>query len=163
MKNFDLIVIGAGNAFDVLRGAGAAGLNVAVVEKGPLGGTCPNRGCIPSKLVLAHAVHVPAEIELYALHETKLVRQEVGRASAEQLEKLLLDLQDKGIACEFTTRFGNPESVLCEIAQATGADLIVMGTHGRTGFERAVLGSVAERTVALAPCPVMTVREPDDT
>ncbi len=55
MKTFDVIVLGAGNSFDVIRDAGAAGLQVAVVEKGPLGGTCPNRGCIPSKLVLAHA------------------------------------------------------------------------------------------------------------
>ncbi|MEM8884559.1 MAG: dihydrolipoyl dehydrogenase [Planctomycetota bacterium] len=55
MEHFDLIVLGAGNAMDVLRAAGRAGLRTAVIEKGPLGGTCPNRGCIPSKLLLAHA------------------------------------------------------------------------------------------------------------
>ncbi|MHC4847818.1 MAG: dihydrolipoyl dehydrogenase family protein [Planctomycetota bacterium] len=55
MRNFDLIVLGAGNSADVYRAADAAGLRTAIVEKGPLGGTCPNRGCIPSKLLLAHA------------------------------------------------------------------------------------------------------------
>ena len=39
-----------------------------------------------------------------------------------------------------------------------GADLIVMGTHGRTGFKRAIMGSVAARVVALATCPVLTLR-----
>ncbi|MHC4958198.1 MAG: dihydrolipoyl dehydrogenase family protein [Planctomycetota bacterium] len=55
MRDFDLIVLGSGNSADVHRAANAAGLRTAVVEKGPLGGTCPNRGCIPSKLLLAHA------------------------------------------------------------------------------------------------------------
>jgi nucleotide-binding universal stress UspA family protein len=40
------------------------------------------------------------------------------------------------------------------------ADLIVIGTHGRGGVDRALLGSVADRMVRLAPCPVLTVREP---
>jgi nucleotide-binding universal stress UspA family protein len=40
------------------------------------------------------------------------------------------------------------------------ADLIVIGTHGRGGIDRALLGSVADRVVRLAPCPVLTVREP---
>lgn len=52
---FDLIVFGGGNAISVARDVAAAGRRVALVEKGPLGGTCPNRGCIPSKLLLGHA------------------------------------------------------------------------------------------------------------
>jgi len=43
-------------------------------------------------------------------------------------------------------------------AQQLGADLIVMGTHGRTGLAHAFVGSVAERTLRIAPCPVLTVR-----
>jgi nucleotide-binding universal stress UspA family protein len=48
-------------------------------------------------------------------------------------------------------------------ARAVNADLIVLGTHGRTGIERLVLGSVAERVVQTAPCPVLTVRAPVST
>ena len=44
------------------------------------------------------------------------------------------------------------------MAKRVGADLVVVGTHGRTGLARVALGSVAERVVALAPCPVLTVR-----
>ena len=44
------------------------------------------------------------------------------------------------------------------MAKGIGADLIVMGTRGLTGIKHAMLGSVAERTVRLAPCPVLTVK-----
>jgi mycothione reductase len=50
-KHYDLIVFGGGNAISTAIDCGAKGMNVALVEKGPLGGTCPHRGCIPSKLL----------------------------------------------------------------------------------------------------------------
>src|SRR6478672_4929026 len=52
---FDLIVFGGGNAISTAIECGAAGMNVALVERGPLGGTCPHRGCIPSKLLIGYA------------------------------------------------------------------------------------------------------------
>lgn len=52
---------------------------------------------------------------------------------------------------------------ICDAAEAWLADLIAMGTHGRTGFTRAFVGSVAERTVRNAPCPVLTVRDRGDS
>ena len=48
---------------------------------------------------------------------------------------------------------------MVDTAERIGADLIVMGTRGLTGLKHVVLGSVAERTVRLAPCPVITVKE----
>ena len=54
---------------------------------------------------------------------------------------------------------GRPAHVIIDQAIARGTDLIVMGTHGRTGVAHLVLGSVAERVVRLAPCPVLTVRD----
>jgi nucleotide-binding universal stress UspA family protein len=50
---------------------------------------------------------------------------------------------------------------MAEYAAERGNDLIVMGTHGRTGFAHLLLGSVAERLVRTAPCPVLTVRHPE--
>jgi len=47
-------------------------------------------------------------------------------------------------------------------AEKIGADLIVMGTHGRTGLAHVFLGSVAERTLRNAPCPVLTIQSPDE-
>ena len=55
MEDFDFLVIGTGSGLDVANVAANQGQSVAVVEKGPIGGTCLNRGCIPSKLLLYHA------------------------------------------------------------------------------------------------------------
>ena len=53
---------------------------------------------------------------------------------------------------------GPPAETIVRIAHERGADLIVMGTNGRTGLSHVLLGSVAEKVVRLAPCPVLTVR-----
>src|SRR5919198_4335101 len=55
MQEFDLIVIGSGSGLDVANAAAQAGLRVAIIEKGRMGGTCLNRGCIPSKLLIYSA------------------------------------------------------------------------------------------------------------
>lgn len=55
VDEFDFLVIGSGSGLDVANAAAARGLSVAIVEEGPLGGTCLNRGCIPSKRLLYHA------------------------------------------------------------------------------------------------------------
>ncbi len=53
---------------------------------------------------------------------------------------------------------GVPHDVIVAVARTVGADLVVMGTHGRSGLNRLMLGSVAENVVRHAPCPVLTVR-----
>jgi len=68
-----------------------------------------------------------------------------------------------GIAIEHHLEYGEPESVILQTAQEVGADLIVMGTHGRTGLRRLLMGSVAEHVVRKAACPVLTVRVPVQT
>lgn len=52
---------------------------------------------------------------------------------------------------------GDPTQVIVELAKQGRYDLIVMGTHGRTGLNHFLVGSVAERVIRLAPCPVLTV------
>lgn len=61
-------------------------------------------------------------------------------------------------AFETTVDWGSPYRQIVEYAIERRADLIVMGTHGRTGVKHALIGSVAEKTVRLSPCPVLTVR-----
>jgi len=52
-----------------------------------------------------------------------------------------------------------PFEEIVKVAEEERADMIVMGTHGRSGLNRILLGSVAERVIRLAPCPVLTVRQ----
>lgn len=55
----------------------------------------------------------------------------------------------------------SPANAIAEYAKDANADLIVMGTHGRGGVAHLLMGSVAERVVRIAPCPVLTVRHPE--
>ncbi len=64
----------------------------------------------------------------------------------------------EGIQCESHLIAQTPSAAIVEAAEQIGADLIVMGTRGLSGLKHILLGSVAERTVRVAPCPVMTVK-----
>ncbi|MFZ0890421.1 MAG: universal stress protein [Candidatus Binataceae bacterium] len=68
-----------------------------------------------------------------------------------------------GVKYELLTRIGEPAATILKTARKLATDVIVMATHGRRGFSRVFLGSVAEMVVREAPCPVLTVRhgEPD--
>ena len=61
-------------------------------------------------------------------------------------------------AWEVEVAAGSPAETIVRVAHKRDADLIVMGTHGRTGLQHVFLGSVAEKVARLAPCPVLTVR-----
>jgi nucleotide-binding universal stress UspA family protein len=82
----------------------------------------------------------------------------------EELEKQLEGLRPQSVAADVGVELrvlqGVAASEICAAAEAGGFDLIVMGTHGRTGVSRFLLGSVAERVVRTAPCAVLTVRLP---
>jgi nucleotide-binding universal stress UspA family protein len=65
---------------------------------------------------------------------------------------------DPALRLERRLEQGDPGSEIVRVAKEVGADWIVIGTHGRTGLLRLVLGSVAEQVLRKAPCPVLTVR-----
>lgn len=67
---------------------------------------------------------------------------------------------DPNVPCERHLLFGEPAHQLVEFANKHAVDLIVIGTHGRTGLFRALMGSVAESVVRHATCPVITVKHP---
>lgn len=75
------------------------------------------------------------------------------------LENLALAVPEKefGKVC-LDVRIGDPGQVAADRAEELGADLIIVGSHGRTGLTRLVLGSVAERVTRLAHCPVLVVK-----
>jgi nucleotide-binding universal stress UspA family protein len=78
---------------------------------------------------------------------------------AAALDGLRAQLADEGVAIRTEAVAGGTVDEIIRVARDGGHDLIVMGTHGYTGLKHLVLGSVAERVVRLAPCPVLTVRE----
>jgi nucleotide-binding universal stress UspA family protein len=81
------------------------------------------------------------------------------RASAKkQLDRLLEKARSAGIRASSLLAAGVAAEQIARVAKGKRADLLVLGTHGRTGFAKVVLGSVAARLVATAPCPVLTVR-----
>jgi nucleotide-binding universal stress UspA family protein len=113
-------------------------------------------------VTLLHAYPVPG----YTVPDGSFV------ASAKMMEELAdqakrhLD-EWRGIAAslgmtgvEVVTAVGEPAHEILQYAREHGTDLIVVGTHGRTGLQHALMGSVAERVVRKAPCPVLTVRPP---
>ena len=102
---------------------------------------------------------LPSEYEMYApgLRERVIAQIEKGLAAAQ------LRAETAGVSAVETKMIeGYPAADIAKFAAQGGFDLIVMGTHGRRGFQRAMLGSVAERVVRTAPCPVLTVRSPED-
>jgi nucleotide-binding universal stress UspA family protein len=79
---------------------------------------------------------------------------------AEQIAKRAVDaLTPTGLATETALREGDPRSAIVDEAEEWGADLIVVGSHGRTGLSRWLLGSVAQAVVGHAPCSVEVVRQ----
>jgi nucleotide-binding universal stress UspA family protein len=85
--------------------------------------------------------------------------EHVMASHGEQLERTKKELEDAG-AKNVSTQLlrGVPASEIVDFAKQMAADLIVMGTHGRTGLEHVIVGSVAERIVRRATCPVLVVR-----
>jgi nucleotide-binding universal stress UspA family protein len=85
--------------------------------------------------------------------------------SPEELQAVREQLQrikplDSTLSVEYLLEEGDPATAVLQIAQERQCDLIVMGTHGRTGLGRLLIGSVAEQVVRKASCPVLTVKTP---
>ena len=75
-------------------------------------------------------------------------------------DRRLQDIAIEGVTVERVTAVGHDFVEILKYASGNGIDLIVMGTHGRGAVKHMLLGSVAEKVVRKAPCPVLTVRHP---
>ncbi|MDW7771755.1 MAG: universal stress protein [Desulfobulbaceae bacterium] len=73
------------------------------------------------------------------------------------LEEIKKRCEEQGVAVETFVREGEPHAQITELADEIGATLIVMGTHGRKGISRLLMGSVTERTIGYAKCPVLII------
>jgi nucleotide-binding universal stress UspA family protein len=84
---------------------------------------------------------------------------DLTKAAEAHLHDLKKDLAAHGFVVETAVIIGKPSRAIVEHAATGHFDMIVMGTHGRSGLQHALMGSVAERVVQKAPCAVLTVRE----
>lgn len=112
-------------------------------------------------LMLLHAYPIPG----YTFPDGSVVAspkmmQDLADQAQKHLEEWRLEAEKLVGAPRVTAEkaVGEPAAEILEAARDARADLIVMGTHGRTGLEHALMGSIAERVVRRALCPVLTVR-----
>ncbi len=112
-----------------------------------------------SKLVLFHAYHLPVEFQqLEGAYLPPDFWANVKSEAQASLARHEAELRESGHSVESVVREGYAATAIVDEANELGADLIVIGTHGLSGLKHMLLGSVAERVVQKAPCPVLTVK-----
>jgi nucleotide-binding universal stress UspA family protein len=112
-----------------------------------------------ARLVLLHAYHLPVEFQqLEGAYLPPDFWANVKLEAEQSLARYKSDLDARGLSVECVVREGYPASVILDEAANQPADLIVIGTHGLSGLRHLLLGSIAERVVQKAPCPVLTVK-----
>ena len=119
---------------------------------------------------LALAEQFGAELHVVNAVDPAMIPPEVGAESVldalrESGRDAVDELHDRGeaagAAVESAVLDGHPQGAILQYVEDHDVDLVVMGTHGRTGLGRWLLGSVTERVVRTCPVPVLTVRRPD--
>ena len=86
---------------------------------------------------------------------------EIEAAFKKQLNDRVTSLKSKVDTISGNVVVGIPFMEIIHAAKELNSDMIIMGTHGRTGLQHVLMGSVAEKVVRRAPCPVLTVKHPD--
>jgi nucleotide-binding universal stress UspA family protein len=108
--------------------------------------------------VLAEVIPVGPDPMLSPVLSPEYYR-ETEEAASQTLGSLIKADWAKPTALETSVQWGVPVDTVVDFAQTHSIDLIVIATHGRTGLSHVLLGSVAERIVREAPCPVLTIRD----
>ena len=105
-------------------------------------------------LTIVSVVDVTEEFETEAPELTERFERQF-KAMVERIKK---QAKAKGVKAEGIVKIGEPYNVIISAAKAKKADLIVMGSHGRRGLSRLLMGSVTERVIGHAKCPVLVVK-----
>lgn len=104
---------------------------------------------------IAHCCEVPVTVVSALVPSHSEQRQQEGR---EAVERTTAQLRNEGLRADGVTRTGEADDVIIKLAEEQGADLIVVGTYGRTGFGKVLVGSVSERVIGKSSCPVLVVK-----
>jgi nucleotide-binding universal stress UspA family protein len=116
-----------------------------------------------ASLHLLHVIEDPLAYggfsgEMYLEEPSPTLRATLVEEAEKKLGARLRPEDRRRLHATTEVTFGAGPKTITDFASSRGIDLIVMGTHGRTGLAHAVMGSVAERVVRTAPCPVLTIR-----
>src|SRR5262245_4923899 len=109
-----------------------------------------------ARLLILHVVEPPAT-SVGGSQAVPPTPEELG-LDEERAKLNAVKPTDESLRTEHRLEVGHTADTVLRVARETGCDLIVMGTHGRTGLGRVLMGSVAEQVLRRAPCPVLTVR-----
>ncbi|MEF8816563.1 MAG: universal stress protein [Salinibacter sp.] len=109
-------------------------------------------------LLLLHVVEVPSLPDAYGVHRSPPDPGVLADRADEVLDAEADSLRTKGLDVTLDVRGGHPAAEILDVADETGATFITIATHGRTGLERVLMGSVAEKVLRQAPCPVCAVK-----
>ena len=167
----DVIVMGRRDKSDLVRSMlgsttekviGHTHSDVLVV---PQGGMIEGKGIIlpvdgsrysdaAAVTVLSLVTQCKAPVTVVSVAVDERLRDD-ARVQAEKVQTLM---RESGVETSIDVRVGRPDEAIIACAKERGADMIVMGSHGRTGLERLLVGSVSERVIGHAECPVMVVK-----
>ncbi|CAG1770559.1 Putative universal stress protein [uncultured bacterium] len=115
-----------------------------------------------AKLYLMHVLDIRVyDINDPDLYNVNIIDEETINKLRERLLKCVNEDTKNKISVEAIIIQGVPFAEIIKAAKECKIDLIVLGTHGRTGLSHAIMGSVAEKVVRKAPCPVLTIRHPE--
>jgi universal stress protein A len=111
-----------------------------------------------ARLTLLHVVQTPLMTGPDTGIGVAQYLDDVQLQARQSLAQYAQRVQDSGLDCEAVIELASPFQHIVDYAATQQVDLIVMGTHGHTGLQHMLLGSVAERVVRLAPCPVLVTQ-----
>jgi nucleotide-binding universal stress UspA family protein len=115
-----------------------------------------------SKILLLHAYHLPVEFQqMEGAYLPPEFWANVKTEAKQTLDRSAEELREQGLDVEAIVREGYAATVIEEEAERQEADVIIIGTRGLSGLKHLLLGSIAERVVQKAPCPVLTVKTAD--
>lgn len=117
-----------------------------------------------TRVIVVSAVRevVPAYSEVYApaAPYSERMMEDLFKYHQEVVSDAEKSLRDSGLTTEAKVVNGDPRTVLVDLARNEGVDLVVVGSHGRTGIAKILIGSVASHIVTHAPCSVLVVKVP---
>lgn len=111
-----------------------------------------------ARLDLVHVIERAAFPSVYGVDAPSTDDAAVERRVRDALEPYVEAAQDMDVDATITVLRGHPAAALLDMLDDAAIDLVTIATHGRTGLQRLVMGSVAEKVVRMAPCPVFTVK-----